>query len=272
MVFIFDITHEVYVRGKVKQLEENVEYYGSTEFNDYNAISRYGLEAPMALISSQREVTTNKQYDQILHHPAQTGSVFTDRGGVLYFYEQNHRVINPYEDISKEDFTYQLSDSLAGRMEIIHLRSLAPCEIAGIKPQLIEQFFDFDSDFDSDFESELNQNNYERLGESLSEIICAGGYSSAIARSSAKRRTAWYRDYIITIIQRDIQDIAKIRNLDHLPKLLTLAASQTARLFNAADLATPFSISRPTIREDLTLLEQVFLIEQLQPWHSNRLS
>jgi len=31
-------------------------------------------------------------------------------------------------------------------------------------------------------------------------------------------------------------------------------------------------LSTPTIREYLTLLEQVFLIEQLQPWHSNRLS
>ena len=51
-----------------------------------------------------------------------------------------------------------------------------------------------------------------------------------------------------------------------------MAASQTARLFNATDLASPFAVSRPTIREYLTLLEQIFLIEQLQPWHSNRLS
>jgi predicted AAA+ superfamily ATPase len=51
-----------------------------------------------------------------------------------------------------------------------------------------------------------------------------------------------------------------------------LAAGQTARLFVASELASPFSISRPTIREYLALLEQIFLIEQLQPWHSNRLS
>lgn len=57
-----------------------------------------------------------------------------------------------------------------------------------------------------------------------------------------------------------------------MPKLLTLAASQSARLFNAADLAAPFAISRPTIREYLALLEQIFLLEQLAPWHTNRLS
>ena len=160
----------------------------------------------------------------------------------------------------------QLADSLAGRMEIVQLRPLARCEIAGQKPALIEQLFS------ADFGGASNQNNYPRLGESLPDTICQGGYPAAIARSTAKRRGAWYRDYIKTIIQRDVQDIANIQNLDVLPKLLALAASQTARLFNAADLASPFSISRPTIREYLALLEQIFLIEQLQPWHSNRLS
>jgi len=160
----------------------------------------------------------------------------------------------------------QLADSLAGRMEIIHLRPLAYSEIAGKKPEFLKQLFN------ADFSLTPNQSNYSRLSETLAELICNGGYPAAIVRNTPKRRSAWYRDYIITIIQRDVQEIASIRNLDILPKLLSLAASQTAHLFNSADLASPFSLSRPTIREYLALLEQIFLIEQLQPWHSNRLS
>ena len=160
----------------------------------------------------------------------------------------------------------QLADSLAGRMEIIHLRPLAQSEIAGHKSAFLQQLFN------ADVGASRNQGEFQRLGASLAELICTGGYPAAIARSTPKRRSAWYRDYITTIIQRDVQDIANIRNLDILPKLLALTASQTARLFNSADLASPFSISRPTIREYLALFEQIFLIEQLQPWHSNRLS
>jgi predicted AAA+ superfamily ATPase len=160
----------------------------------------------------------------------------------------------------------QLADSLAGRMEIIHLRPLAQCEIAGQKPVIIEQLFS------GNFGTALNKNSYPRLGKSLADIISQGGYPAAIKRNTAKRRMTWYRDYIRTIIQRDVRDIASIKNLDILPRLLALAASQTARLFNAADLASPFSLSRPTIREYLAVMEQIFLIEQLQPWHSNRLS
>ncbi len=160
----------------------------------------------------------------------------------------------------------QLSDSLAGRMEIIHLRPLAQCEIAGVQPDFFTHLFS------ANFGPASNRNSYRHLGESLADIISTGGYPAAIARSTPKRRSAGYRDYINAILQRDVQDIANIRNLDTLPKLLTLAAGQTARLFNAADLTAPFSVSRPTIREYLALLEQIFLIEQLQPWHSNRLS
>lgn len=53
---------------------------------------------------------------------------------------------------------------------------------------------------------------------------------------------------------------------------MLLAASQTARLLNATDLAAPFQLSRPTIRDYVTLLERVFLLDVLPPWHSNRLS
>lgn len=38
------------------------------------------------------------------------------------------------------------------------------------------------------------------------------------------------------------------------------------------DLAAPFQLSRPTIHDYVTLLERVFLVEELPPWHSNRLS
>lgn len=159
----------------------------------------------------------------------------------------------------------QLADSLAGRMEIIHLRPLARIEITRQQPEFLVKLFN--ANFNN-----LNNSGYQRLEESLAGIICAGGYPAALARDSEKRRSVWYRDYLQTILQRDIKDIARIQNVDILPRLLALAAGQTARLFVATDLAAPFSISRPTIIQYLALLEQIFLIEQLQPWHNNRLS
>jgi predicted AAA+ superfamily ATPase len=69
-----------------------------------------------------------------------------------------------------------------------------------------------------------------------------------------------------------VRDLARIRSLDVLPKLLVHAAAQTGRLINVSDLSSPFQLSRPTIREYLTLLTHIFLVEELRPWHASRMS
>jgi predicted AAA+ superfamily ATPase len=112
----------------------------------------------------------------------------------------------------------------------------------------------------------------ERLTTELSARIVAGGYPAALARTSARRRSAWYRDYIETMVQRDVRDLARIGSLEILPRLLALAAGQTARLINVSELTSAFQLSRPTIRDYVTLLSRVFLLEELPPWHTNRLS
>ena len=111
-----------------------------------------------------------------------------------------------------------------------------------------------------------------RLGKRLAERITAGGYPAALVRPASRRRANWYRDYLNTQVQRDVRDLARIGELEALPRLLALVAAQTARLLNVSDLASPFQLSRPTIDRYIKLLEQVFLLERLPPWHSNRLS
>ncbi len=80
----------------------------------YKAISQYGLSAPASLLKSEfgSNLAKKKRYDQILHHPTVTGSVFSDHGGVLDFYKGNYKSLRPYADMTKTKFTYELSDHL----------------------------------------------------------------------------------------------------------------------------------------------------------------
>ena len=156
----------------------------------------------------------------------------------------------------------RLADSLAGRMGILRLHPLAQSELAG-RPS---------SFLDTLFSGNFRTRNTERLGETLAERIVAGGYPAALARRAGARRLAWYRDYIETQVQRDVRDLSRVRSLDVLPRLLSTAAGYTAHLLNLTDLASPFHLTRQTIDDYVTLLEQVFLLERLPPWHSNRLS
>lgn len=156
----------------------------------------------------------------------------------------------------------KLSDSLAGRMELLRLYPLAQCELAGTKSGFLRALFS----------GSFKAKAHGRLGAELVERIVAGGYPAALARSAGRRRREWYRAYLETLVQRDVRELARISSLDALPRLLQLAAGQTSRLLNVSELAAPFQLSRPTIRDYVTLLERIFLIELLPPWYSNRLS
>ncbi len=113
-----------------------------------------------------------------------------------------------------------LAESLAGRMGILRLHLLAQCELAGRRPRFLDTLF----------AGAVKTRKAERLGKALAARVAAGGYPAALARSSARRRGIWYRDYIETLVQRDVRDLARIASLDALPRLLALAAGRTARL------------------------------------------
>ncbi len=157
----------------------------------------------------------------------------------------------------------KLAESLAGRMEILKLHPLAQAELARDKTDFLLALF---------HKKFKTGSTGRRLGRELAERMTAGGYPAALARATARRRAAWYRDYSETMVQRDIRDLVRISLMDALPRLLTLAAGQTSQLLNVSDLAAPFQVSRPTINEYLTLLSRIFLLDELPPWHSSRLS
>jgi len=157
----------------------------------------------------------------------------------------------------------KLTDSLAGRMEILRLHPLSQREIKRQSPEGILSCL-----FGEGFSAGPKD---PRLGRKLAEIVTRGGYPAALARASAERVAAWYRDYTDTLIQRDVKDLARIQSLDILPRLLSAAADRTAQLVNMAEMSGPFRITRPTVQEYVTLLSRIFLLEELPPWHNNRL-
>ncbi|MDE2653077.1 MAG: ATP-binding protein [Gemmatimonadota bacterium] len=156
----------------------------------------------------------------------------------------------------------RLSESLAGRLQTLRLHPLAQCELEQRDPDFLDTLF----------AGEFTIARTERLGEDLTRRITAGGYPAALTRPPGRRRANWYHDHVDALVQHDVRDLARIRQLETLPRLLAAAAGQTARMFNVSDLAGPFELSRPTIRDYVTLLERVFLLERLPAWHSNRLT
>lgn len=156
----------------------------------------------------------------------------------------------------------QLSDSLAGRMEVLRLHPLSQTELQQSTGGFIDHLFSSDR-----LDTRLLSS--ERLGDVLAQRIVAGGFPAALARSREPRIQRWYSDYVSSVLQRDISELASIASIDAIPRLFSIIASNTSRLLNVAELASPLSISRPTIKHYVSLLEAIFLVDILPPWHKN---
>lgn len=91
-----------------------------------------------------------------------------------------------------------VADSLAGRMETLALLPLSQSELGGQKENWVDRLF---------LQQILKVRNLA-IGESLIDRVLHGGFPEAVSRSQDHRRLAWFRQYIDSIIQRDVRDIA----------------------------------------------------------------
>ncbi|MCY4186464.1 MAG: ATP-binding protein [Rhodobacteraceae bacterium] len=161
----------------------------------------------------------------------------------------------------------QLSESLAGRMEIVPLFPLAQYELSSNSdPSCLDAGFLVNL-----FGTGFSTCRFNRLGKELIERIVTGGYPAVFDRPTERRKADWYQNYAEALVQQDIRDLSQVQSFDMLPKLLRAAATQTGQIYNLSKLASPFRLSRPTIGDYITLLGRIFLVEQLPAWHGNRL-
>jgi hypothetical protein len=153
----------------------------------------------------------------------------------------------------------RLSDSLAGRMESVRLTTLSECEILGHQPTFLSKLLS----------KEAPSTRETRIRDYLLQRIVVGCFPEPLQRSSERRSTAWYQQYVSTLIQRDIQDLTHIDHPDLMTKLLKLTAFYAGKLVNLTELGNKLGLDRLTIKKYMALLEQLFLVEQLPAWHSN---
>jgi endonuclease/exonuclease/phosphatase family metal-dependent hydrolase len=85
----------------------------------FAAITKHKLQIPKALLGAHgTNLEKDKRYDQILHHPIYPEN-FTNAGGELDFYIDETRIKQIFPGgMTREKFTYQISDHLPLWMQI----------------------------------------------------------------------------------------------------------------------------------------------------------
>ncbi|MBQ7252174.1 MAG: ATP-binding protein [Kiritimatiellae bacterium] len=88
-------------------------------------------------------------------------------------------------------------------------------------------------------------------------------YDSGIAPSDL------YRDYFLTYVERDVRQLANLRNLSAFETFVRLLAGRVGQLLNAESLSNDTGVPVATVRGWLSLLEASYLIHPLRPYYRN---
>jgi predicted AAA+ superfamily ATPase len=155
----------------------------------------------------------------------------------------------------------KLSESLAGRMQILTLWPFSQGELRSVREDFVDRLFEAE-----DF-TPLPIPDVARA--ELLERIVAGGYPEVALELAPNQRAAWFGSYITTILQRDIRQMADIAGLTELPRLLALLAAQSGGLLNMAELSRDAALSQATIKRYLALLQATHLYQPLTAWAGN---
>ena len=133
-----------------------------------------------------------------------------------------------------------VSESLAGRADIVELETLSLAEIKAALPQTV-----------------------------LEAAIVRGGFPELNANPDIDH-VAFYNSYLATYLERDVRSLAHVGNLRDFERFLRACALRSANLLNKADLARDIGIAPSTANHWLSTLEASGQVVLLEPWFSNR--
>lgn len=130
----------------------------------------------------------------------------------------------------------QSSESLAGRLEIIRMSGFSLPDVGRDKQEL----------------------HWLR-----------GGFPCSYLATTDEDSLAWRKNFALTLVERDIPQLGFQLPAQALLRFWTMLAHYHGQIWNAAPPARSLGVSEPTVRRYLDLLEGVFMVRQLQPWHAN---
>lgn len=154
----------------------------------------------------------------------------------------------------------RLSESLAGRMELVALEGLSQVELHGGATNFVDRLFD---------SAPLELEHLPLDREALVAAILAGGFPEARGRAAGRRRSQWFESYLQTLLQRDVRELSQIEGFTQLPRILELLAVRSAGLLNLSEWSRTLGIPLNTLKRYLALLEAVFLLTTLPAWNSH---
>ncbi len=96
-----------------------------------------------------------------------------------------------------------------------------------------------------------------------------GGFPLSYLAASEQESLDWRKDFVLTFLERDIPQMGFKIPTTGLFRFWSLLAHYHGQIWNAAEAARTLNTSETTARRYIDLLQDLFMVRQLQPWYEN---
>lgn len=159
---------------------------------------------------------------------------------------------------TRYDALPRATQSLTGRIHVLTVRPLSQVEMASGTGNFLSAMLADPTDTLSGGESRTSREEYVQR-------VTVGGFPLALA-AAPRQRPAWFANYVASSLQRDIRELAMIRQADGLSRLLAQLAAQTGQVLNISNAASTAGVEVRTANTWEKLLEALFLVHRLPAW------
>jgi len=105
--------------------------------------------------------------------------------------------------------------------------------------------------------------------EALDRILNYGGFPEPFLKASPVFTKRWRRHHLDSIIREDLLDLERVREIKSIEILIDLLRNRVGATTSYSSLARDLQVSVPTVKHWLEILENLFIIFPVRPFHRN---
>lgn len=153
-----------------------------------------------------------------------------------------------------------VSESLAGRVALLHMSPLSSREISGYDP------VPFDTNF-----NRLAEESKKIAPRTTPEVFSRLWYGSmpGLVSGAYPDRNIYYSSYLSTYVERDIRELSGDVDALKFNRFVTAVAARTSQLLNYNAIAEDADITLQTAKSWMNILETLGIVFLLHPYSNN---
>ena len=109
----------------------------------------------------------------------------------------------------------------------------------------------------------------EKPSKALDDLIRFGGFPEPYLKKSDTFAKRWRRTHTDTIIREDLLDLERVRDIKSIEILIDLLRTRVGSTTSYTSLANDLQVSIHTVKHWLQILENLYIIFPVRPYHKN---